>query len=74
MLYCGRLSKEWEEPQFTAPTYQGPAPNKTIQDIKNKHLILDSYKLDSICSYDEIFIVEAVVVVQMKGVTSINRW
>lgn len=66
-LLWGGCQKEWEEPQFTAPTYQGPAPNKTIQDIKNKHLILDSYKLDSICSYDEIFIVEAVVVSTDEG-------
>lgn len=64
LLSC---NKEWDAPEFQPPVYTGPAPNKTIQDIKDKHLILDSYKLDSICSYDEEFIIEAVVVSTDEG-------
>ena len=59
--------KEWDAPEFQAPVYTGPTPNKTIQDIKNKHLVLDSYKLDSICSYDETFIVDGIVVSTDEG-------
>lgn len=59
--------KEWDAPEFQAPVYTGPAPNKTIQDIKNKHLVLDSYKLDSICTYDETFIVDGIVVSTDEG-------
>ena len=59
--------KEWDAPEFKVPEYTGPQPNKTIQDIKNKHLVLDSYVLDSICSYDEEFIVDGVVISTDEG-------
>ena len=52
----------WEEPEFTAPVYDGPAANKTIADIKAMHQSLGTGRQDSICRYDEQFIVKAVVV------------
>ena len=60
-------NKEWDAPEFQVPVYNGPQPNHTIQDIKNKHLVLDSYILDSICSYDEEFIVDGVVISTDEG-------
>ena len=66
-VFLFSCQKEWDAPEFQAPTYTGPAPNKTIQDIKNKHLVLDSYVLDSICAYDEEFIVDGVVVSTDEG-------
>ena len=57
----------WEEPEFTAPVYDGPAENKTIADIKAKHLSLGNNTQDSICRYDEQFIVKAVVVSSDQG-------
>ena len=57
----------WEEPEFTAPVYDGPAANKTIADIKAKHLSLGNNTQDSICRYDEQFIVKAVVVSSDQG-------
>ena len=57
----------WEEPEFTAPVYNGPAANKTIADIKAKHLSLGNNTQDSICRYDEQFIVKAVVVSSDQG-------
>ena len=52
----------WEEPEFEVPVYTGPPANHTIQDIKAKHTSLGSGMQDSICSWDEPFIVKAVVV------------
>ena len=57
----------WEEPEFTAPVYDGPAANKTIADIKAKHPSLGNNMQDSICRYDEQFIVKAVVVSSDQG-------
>ena len=57
----------WEEPEFTAPVYDGPAANKTIADIKAKHPSLGTNTQDSICRFDEQFIVKAVVVSSDEG-------
>lgn len=57
----------WEEPEFVAPVYDGPAANKTIADIKAMHPSLGSGAQDSICRYDEQFIVKAVVVSSDEG-------
>ena len=57
----------WEEPEFTAPVYDGPAANKTIADIKAMHPSLGNNTQDSICRYDEQFIVKAVVVSSDEG-------
>lgn len=57
----------WEEPEFEVPVYDGPAANHTIQDIKNRHTSLGSGAQDSICSWDEPFIVKAVVVSSDQG-------
>lgn len=57
---------KWEDPEFQAPTYNGPQANRTIADIKAMHT-LSSGNLDSICSYDETFIVKAVVVSSDQG-------
>ena len=57
----------WEEPELTAPVYDGPAANKTIADIKAKHPSLGTNTQDSICRYDEQFIVKAVVVSSDEG-------
>lgn len=57
----------WEEPEFTAPVYDGPAANKTIADIKAMHPSLGTGRQDSICRYDEQFIVKAVVVSSDEG-------
>lgn len=57
--------KKWDEPVFNAPTYTGPAANKTLQDI------IDVYaragKMDSICHATDTFIVKAVVVSSDEG-------
>lgn len=57
----------WEEPEFVAPVYDGPAANKTIADIKAMHASLGTGAQDSICRYDEQFIVKAVVVSSDEG-------
>ena len=57
----------WEEPEFVVPVYNGPAANKTIADIKAMHPSLGNNTQDSICSYDEQFIVKAVVVSSDQG-------
>jgi len=57
----------WEEPEFEAPVYDGPAANHTIADIKAMHPTLGSGTQDSICSYDDVFIVKAVVVSSDQG-------
>jgi hypothetical protein len=57
----------WEEPEFEVPVYTGPPANHTIQDIKDKHTSLGSGMQDSICSWDEPFIVKAVVVSSDQG-------
>ncbi len=63
----GGCQKEWDAPEFQVPHYTGPEPNKTIQDIKNKHLVLDAYVLDSICAYNETFIVDGIVTSTDEG-------
>ncbi len=57
----------WEEPEQRVPVYDGPAANKTIADIKAKHPSLGTGAQDSICRYDEQFIVKAVVVSSDEG-------
>ena len=57
----------WEEPELIVPVYDGPAANKTIADIKAKHPSLGTGTQDSICRYDEPFIVKAVVVSSDEG-------
>ena len=57
----------WEGPEFVAPVYDGPAANKTIADIKAMHASLGTGAQDSICRYDEQFIVKAVVVSSDEG-------
>ena len=57
----------WEEPEQRIPVYEGPAANKTIADIKAKHPSLGTGSQDSICRYDEQFIVKAVVVSSDEG-------
>ena len=52
--------KKWDEPVFTAPTYTGPAANKTIQDIINVYA--NAGRLDSICHATDTFVVKAVVI------------
>ena len=63
LVGCNR----WEAPELTAPVYDGPAANKTIADIKAKHPTLGNGTQDSICRYDEQFIVKAVVVSSDEG-------
>lgn len=57
----------WEDPEFVAPVYDGPAANKTIADIKAMHPSLGTGSQDSICRFDETFIVKAVVVSSDQG-------
>lgn len=57
----------WDDPEFEVPVYTGPAANHTIQDIKNMHTSLGTGAQDSICSWDEPFIVKAVVVSSDQG-------
>ena len=57
----------WSEPEFEAPVYNGPAANHTIADIKAMHPSLGTGSQDSICSWDEPFIVKAVVVSSDQG-------
>lgn len=57
----------WEEPELIVPVYNGPAANKTIADIKAMHPSLGNGTQDSICRYDEQFIVKAVVVSSDEG-------
>lgn len=57
----------WEDPDFIVPVYDGPAANHTIADIKAKHLALGTGTQDSICRWDEPFIVKAVVVSSDQG-------
>lgn len=63
MAGCNR----WEDPEFIVPEYHGPAANKTIADIKAMHPSLGTGAQDSICRYDETFIVKAVVVSSDEG-------
>ncbi|MCQ2284232.1 MAG: DUF5689 domain-containing protein [Bacteroidales bacterium] len=58
---------KWEEPEFQVPVYTGPAANKTIADIKAMHPNLGAGAQDSICRYDETFIVKATVVSSDEG-------
>jgi len=58
---------KWEEPEFQVPVYNGPAANHTIADIKAMHPSLGSGAQDSICRWDEPFIVKAVVVSSDEG-------
>ncbi len=57
----------WNDPLFEAPVYVGPIANKTIADIKAMHPSLGTGAQDSICKYDEPFIVKAVVVSSDQG-------
>lgn len=57
--------KKWDEPVFTAPTYTGPAANKTIQDIIDVYA--NAGRLDSICHATDTFVVKAVVVSSDEG-------
>lgn len=69
ILVCMVLAgcNRWEAPELTAPVYDGPAANKTIADIKAMHPSLGNGTQDSICRYDEQFIVKAVVVSSDEG-------
>lgn len=58
---------KWEDPEFTAPEYTGAAPNKTVQDIIDKHVRVGVYQLDSICDYRDKFLVDGVVVSSDEG-------
>ncbi len=58
-------NKAWDAPEFTAPKYTGPAANKTIQDIINVYE--SAQKMDSICHYNDTFVVKAVVVSSDEG-------
>ena len=64
---CLASCNKWEEPEFVVPEYNGPAANHTIADIKAMHPSLGSGTQDSICSWDEPFIVKAVVVSSDEG-------
>lgn len=57
----------WDAPEFTVPVYSGPEANKTIADIKAVHTSLGTGAQDSICRYDETFIVKATVVSSDQG-------
>lgn len=57
----------WEQPEFKAPVYNGPAANKTIADIIAMHPSLGTGAQDSICHHGETFIVKAVVVSSDEG-------
>jgi len=67
VLTFSACEKKWEEPEFAPPVYNGKKPNKKIIDIKNQHINLGAYKLDSICKYNETFLVRAVVVSTDEG-------
>lgn len=58
--------KEYEAPEFSSPEYHGKAANHTIADIKAMHSISNRGQ-DSICAWNETFIVEAVVVSSDEG-------
>lgn len=58
-------NKEYNEPEYKKPVFNYKA-NKTIADIKAMHE-LGSNTIDSICKWDETFIVEAVVVSTDEG-------
>lgn len=57
----------WEGPEFQTPVYDGPAANHTIADIKAMHPNLGTGSQDSITTWDEPFIVKAVVVSSDQG-------
>lgn len=57
----------WQEPEFQVPAYSGPAANHTIADIKAKHTVMGTGAQDSICRWNEPFIVKAVVVSSDQG-------
>ncbi|MBQ9436275.1 MAG: choice-of-anchor J domain-containing protein [Bacteroidales bacterium] len=59
-------NKDYEAPEYKKPSYNGKPANKTIADIKAMHN-LESDQVDSICKWDETFIVEAVVVSTDEG-------
>lgn len=63
LFSCNR----WEAPELEIPVYDGPAANKTIADIKAMHPSLGTGSQDSICRYDETFVVKAVVVSSDQG-------
>jgi hypothetical protein len=69
IIVCMALAgcNRWEAPEFEVPVYDGPAANKTIADIKAMHTSLGTNTQDSICRYDEQFIVKAVVVSSDEG-------
>ncbi len=58
---------KWSDPEFVVPQYDGPAANRTIADIKAMHTSLGTGAQDSICSWDEPFIVKAIVVSSDQG-------
>lgn len=64
-LFAG--CNRWEDPEFKAPVYTGPAANKTIADIKAMHPSLGTGAQDSICHHGDTFIVKAVVVSSDEG-------
>lgn len=57
----------WEEPEFQIPVYDGPSANKTIADIKAMHPSLGTGAQDSICKFNETFIVKATVISSDEG-------
>ena len=69
LLFLGVMvvscDKKWDEPAFNAPTYTGPAANKTIQDIIDVYA--SNGTMDSICHATDTFIVKAVVVSSDEG-------
>ena len=69
VIFAAILSgcNRWEDPEFKAPIYTGPAANKTIADIKAMHPSLGIGSQDSICHHGDTFIVKAVVVSSDEG-------
>ncbi|MDR2868445.1 MAG: DUF5689 domain-containing protein [Bacteroidales bacterium] len=58
-------NKDYPAPEFQVPHYDGPVANKTIADIKAMHI--NASGVDSICAFDDIFVVKAVVVSSDEG-------
>lgn len=65
-LIISSCQKEYEAPEFSAPEYHGKAANHTISDITAMHN-LSSSSPDSICAWNETFIVQGIVVSSDEG-------
>ena len=66
-VLCMASCNRWEAPDFEVPVYDGPAANHTIADIKAQHAVMGTGAQDSICRWNETFIVKAVVVSSDQG-------